>query len=115
MSKLLVDTPDAKLVDLYIFEICKAYDVPFSSPHLPETKVEEESEAEEGEEAANGDAKASSDGEKVKSEKDDATTDGKDKSGSAAKPAGSAAPPRKKTEKEEVDSLEARFAALKRK
>ena len=43
----MVDTPDAKLVDLYIFEICKAYDVPFSSPLLPETKVEEAQEQEE--------------------------------------------------------------------
>lgn len=99
MSKLLVDTPDAKLVDLYIFEICKAYDVPFSSPLLPETKVEEVEEKEEEKEVeaeVTSDAKEGA--ENVKADKKDtvktdgATTDGK----------------------EEYDSLEARFAALKR-
>ncbi|KAJ1018835.1 hypothetical protein NDA16_004640 [Ustilago loliicola] len=127
MSKLLVDTPDAKLVDLYIFEICKAYDVAFSSPHLPETKVEEVEEEEEKEVEAEvssdpADVGKGSDGAgKVKAEKkgtdatksDGATTDGKEKNGTA-KPAETAVPPKKKTDKEEDDSLEARFAALKR-
>ncbi|SPO26812.1 related to IST1 - protein with a positive role in the multivesicular body sorting pathway [Ustilago trichophora] len=107
MAKLLVEAPEPKLVDLYIFEICKAYDVPFSSPHLPETKVEEEEQEEaEVEEEVTTNAKDTEKSDaKLKSEKD-ANADG------AKKPDG--APPRKRTEKEEVDSLEARFAALKR-
>ncbi|EST04929.1 protein of unknown function DUF292, eukaryotic [Kalmanozyma brasiliensis GHG001] len=121
MNKLLVEAPDAKLVDLYIFEICKAYDVPFSSPHLPETKVEEEEEEQVEEQVGDAekvtndqaDAKASAD-------KNAATkTTAVKKEGAASdapeKKQVDAAPPRKKTDKEEYDSLEARFAALKRK
>lgn len=124
MGKLGVETPDAKLVDLYIWEICKAYDVPFSSPHLPETKVEEEEEGEEQEVEAevNGQGTSEKADGKVKSEKDaagakdGATSDGKDKAAATkAADTPAAAPPKKKTEKEEYDSLEARFAALKRK
>lgn len=131
MSKLIVETPDAKLVDLYILEICKAYDVPFSSPLLPETKVKEVEEANEAEEQADLDQEkvTNDNGDKLKTEKETskatatatATTTTK-----AAKADGAAgdtqdkprlqdsAPPRKKTDKEEYDSLEARFAALKR-
>lgn len=117
MAKLLVEAPDPKLVDLYIFEICKAYDVPFSSPHLPETEVEKEAEQEakvEQEVTTNGKDAEKSDA-KVKSEKD-ANTYGANKSDGTAGDAKDkpSAPPRNKTEKEEVDSLEARFAALKR-
>lgn len=115
MNKLIVDAPDAKLVDLYIFEICKAYDVPFSSPLLPETKVEEDEQQVE---------EQVGEGEKVTSDEPDKETAEKDavKSTSSAKADGAAndakqpeaATPRKKTDKEEYDSLEARFAALKR-
>lgn len=123
MNKLLVEAPDAKLVDLYIFEICKAYDVPFSSPHLPETKVEEDEDAEEqvqdDAEKATNDASESPKTEATsKSEKDNSntTTAAKDKGSDAQdKPKQQdSAPPRRKTDKEEYDSLEARFAALKR-
>lgn len=129
ISKLLVDTPDAKLVDLYIFEICKAYDVAFSSPLLPEAKVEEpeeEEEEKEVEEELTGDAagkeKGADGSEEVKTENkasdaaksDGATTDGKGKNGTAKPAEIAAVPPKKKTDKEEYDSLEARFAALKR-
>ncbi|CCF52046.1 hypothetical protein NDA11_003241 [Ustilago hordei] len=129
ISKLLVDTPDAKLVDLYIFEICKAYDVAFSSPLLPEAKVEEpeeEEEEKEVEEELTGDAadkeKGADGSAKVKTENkasdaaksDGATTDGKGKNGTAKPAEIAAVPPKKKTDKEEYDSLEARFAALKR-
>lgn len=124
MNKLLVEAPDAKLVDLYIFEICKAYDVPFSSPHLPETKVEDEKEQVEeqvgdaekvtNDQADKSDAKTGTDKESATknttAKKEAAASDEQEK----AKPA-DAAPPRKKTDKEEYDSLEARFAALKRK
>lgn len=116
MNKLLVEAPDAKLVDLYIFEICKAYDVPFSSPHLPETKVEEDEEEVEQTEA-NGEKTANEEEAGTKSEKGAAKT-GTEKADTAKaqdKPTQQdSAPPRKKTDKEEYDSLEARFAALKR-
>ncbi|ETS59934.1 hypothetical protein PaG_05915 [Moesziomyces aphidis] len=121
MSKLLVDTPDPKLVDLYIFEICKAYDVAFSSPHLPETKIDEPTE-----EQRSGDNEVSTDSngtdDKSKSEKTAATTS-VDRAASTTAPSEdekkpatpqSPAASRKKSEKEEYDSLEARFAALKR-
>lgn len=135
MAKLLVEAPDPKLVDLYIYEICRAYDVPFSSPHLPETKLdhdqqqedEDEDEAQEVEAQVSYTTNATStdgaDSEKkqlkAKTDKDATSTNGgaKKTDGAAtdAKDKPSAAPPsRKKTEKEEVDSLEARFAALKR-
>lgn len=115
MNKLLVDAPDPKLVDLYIFEICKAYDVPFSSPHLPETKVEQDEEQVE-EEVGEGE-KVTSDG----ADKEEVAEKESTQSTSSAKAVGAtheakqpdAAPPRKKTDKEEYDSLEARFAALK--
>ena len=119
MHKLAVEAPDPKLVDLYIYEICRAYDVPFSSPHLPETKVDEQQQEEEADQAE-VEAKVTNDEErvekgngadgKVKPDKEAVTGGAKDKSGTAdATPAA-----RKKNEKEEYDSLEARFAALKR-
>lgn len=37
MSRLNVATPSKELVDMYIAEICKVYDVPFSSPYLDST------------------------------------------------------------------------------
>lgn len=115
MNKLLVEAPDPKLVDLYIFEICKAYDVPFSSPLLPETKVEEAEEAEVEAQVSTDGTEADKSEEKVKSEKEASANGTKNTDGAAADAKDKAgAPPRKKTEKEEVDSLEARFAALKR-
>ncbi|GAC99231.1 hypothetical protein PHSY_006831 [Pseudozyma hubeiensis SY62] len=120
MNKLLVEAPDAKLVDLYIFEICKAYDVPFSSPHLPETKVEEDEEAEEQTEADGEKAANDTEGKPEagpKSEKGTAKTiaEKADTAKAQDKPTQQdSAPARKKTDKEEYDSLEARFAALKR-
>lgn len=33
-SRLKISTPSPELVDLYVSEICKAYDVPFSSPYI---------------------------------------------------------------------------------
>ncbi|SNX84894.1 related to IST1 - protein with a positive role in the multivesicular body sorting pathway [Melanopsichium pennsylvanicum] len=123
MTKLLVETPDPKLVDLYIFEICRAYDVAFSSPLLPETMVQEENNTEQQEaqmskeEAevekqipSNSAKDAAKSAHKLKpanrtSNKHATSTDVNDKPG---------APTKNKTEKDDVDSLEARFAALKR-
>lgn len=107
MSKLVVDTPDPKLVELYIFEICKTYDVPFSSELLPETQIqaevlEDQEETQEKAEVENdvgptNDKPASTSGPASKTEKTE-------------KPAAAA----KSSDKEQYDTLEARFAALKR-
>ncbi|CBQ73739.1 conserved hypothetical protein [Sporisorium reilianum SRZ2] len=118
MNKLLVDAPDPKLVDLYIFEICKAYDVPFSSPHLPETRVEQEQEQVE-EQVGDADKVTNDEADKEKAAEKEtakpATTGAKTDGAANDAKQPQAAPPRQKTDKEEYDSLEARFAALKRK
>ena len=126
-----VDSDRSLLTSLrlrYIFEICKAYDVPFSSELLPETKVATE-EAEAGEEqdtvAGPTDDQKKEDGSKTEKQEKDAKPadktdlDSKPASTTAAKSdkdtkAPSTAASTKKTEKDEYDSLEARFAALKR-
>ncbi|TKY85357.1 hypothetical protein EX895_005519 [Sporisorium graminicola] len=117
MNKLVVDAPDPKLVDLYIFEICKAYDVPFSSPHLPETKVEQDEEQVEeqvGEEEKGSNDEAGKDKVAEKETVRSTTTNSKVDGATNDAKQQESAPPRRKTDKEEYDSLEERFAALKR-
>lgn len=94
MNKLVVDTPDPKLVDLYIYEICKTYDVAFSSEHLPETQVVTEADQTEDESETVPEPAAVPE---VKAETE------------------TPKPSTKSTDKERYDTLEARFAALKRK
>lgn len=59
-SRLKVSTPSPELVDLYISEICKAYDVKFESPHLKagETDKEEQDAVEEATSSATAAAAA---------------------------------------------------------
>ncbi|CAO1629750.1 unnamed protein product [Parajaminaea phylloscopi] len=39
-SRLKIFTPAPDLIDLYVAEVCRAYDVPFSSPHLDKKSEE---------------------------------------------------------------------------
>lgn len=41
-SRLKIQTPSKQLVDLYISEICKAYDVPFESPYIKSAEEEQQ-------------------------------------------------------------------------
>ncbi|KDN43005.1 DUF292-domain-containing protein [Tilletiaria anomala UBC 951] len=100
MSKLKVETPSKELVDAYISEICKTYNVHFTSPYL--------SDSEPLVSPAEAEPPALDDGEKAAD---------KGAAGTAKMPAAiTVAPEREKppTEQSALNSLEARFAALKR-
>ncbi|PWZ00309.1 DUF292-domain-containing protein [Testicularia cyperi] len=143
IAKLVVETPDPKLVELYIFEICKAYDVPFSSELLPETRIPVEEDVDNAADATE-DADANAGGEKNEKATVDAATSSSSSAGgeksnktsgtdekpsksttakSDSKPSstttsttngGGSTAAKKSSVKDEYDSLEARFAALKR-
>ncbi|EPQ25878.1 uncharacterized protein PFL1_06552 [Pseudozyma flocculosa PF-1] len=125
MAKLDLGTAkvDEVLVEAYIEEICKAYDVPFHSDVLAKLAQKDQPADVEGAAAGEGQdvkpsAEASKEGavfadaEKVK---DEATkSEAQSTAAAAAQPPAATATTKKQTEQQEYDSLAARFAALKR-
>lgn len=98
VRKLVVETPSAELVDAYLTEIAKAYNVKYISEfNTPPAKAEDD------ENASDGGEKASKDQTDMDEKKADTAV------GSKPSPAKAPSPP-----KDEFEALQERFAALKK-